>query len=182
MKRLHYTFLTLTILWMVVIFIFSSQTGDTSSNTSGTIVNFIVSIFVPDFDGYNATKQQDILDIITLIIRKGAHFTEYAILGFLSFFTTITYMWKKSAFGLKKKYGELFRLKRKIYGLASLIFTCLYAISDELHQGFVADRSPAVLDVVVDTCGGLAGILVACVCTSLYIHSISKKIKGSKNP
>ena len=146
MKRLHYTFLTLTILWMVVIFIFSSQTGDTSSNTSGTIVNFIVSIFVPDFDGYNATKQQDILDIITLIIRKGA------------------------------------RLKRKIYGLASLIFTCLYAISDELHQGFVADRSPAVLDVVVDTCGGLAGILVACVCTSLYIHSIPKKIKGSKNP
>ena len=35
---------------------------------------------------------------------------------------------------------------------------CLvYAVSDEIHQGFVDGRTPKVLDVGIDTLGGLAG-------------------------
>ncbi len=175
MKYLHYTFLTLTIAWMATIFIFSSQNGETSSNTSGTVVTFITDTFIPDFDEYSSAKQQDIIDTITLIIRKGAHFTEYAILGFLSFFTMITFIWKKHVPTTTVKYGELFRKKRTNYGIISLIFTCLYAISDELHQGFVADRSPAILDVIIDTAGGLAGIFVACFFIYLYLRRVKKQ-------
>lgn len=174
MKRLHYIFFTLTILWMTVIFMFSSQTGETSSNTSGTIANIIISIFVPDFDAYSALKQQDILDTISFVIRKGAHFTEYAILGLLSFATSITYIWKKLPMHSSSEYTKTFHLKRLRYGIISLIFTCIYAISDEVHQGFVAERSPAVLDVIIDTSGGLVGILAACFFIYLYLYRQKK--------
>ncbi len=33
----------------------------------------------------------------------------------------------------------------------------IYAATDELHQGFVDGRSPKVMDVIIDTIGGLAG-------------------------
>lgn len=140
MKILHYIFLTLTIIWLAVIFIFSSQTGDTSSNTSGAIVDIIVSIFIPDFLEYSPTEQQDISDTVSFIVRKGAHFAEYAILGLLSFLTAMTYIWKKM--------------------LSSSV--------DELHQGFVADRSPALRDVCIDSCGAFVGILFVCFSLSIY--------------
>ena len=36
----------------------------------------------------------------------------------------------------------------------------LYAVTDELHQGFVGGRHPAVLDVCIDSSGVIAGVLV----------------------
>jgi VanZ family protein len=38
----------------------------------------------------------------------------------------------------------------------SLVF--LYAASDEFHQRFVPTRTPLVSDVLIDTCGGAAGL------------------------
>jgi VanZ family protein len=35
-----------------------------------------------------------------------------------------------------------------------------YAASDEFHQVFVSGRSPLIVDVLIDTCGALAGILL----------------------
>lgn len=168
-KHLHYIFLTLTIIWMAVIFIFSSQNGEASSSTSNSFADFIVSVFIPNLKEYDITRQQDILDTITFIIRKGAHFTEYAILGVLSFSTVITYIWKKFETDSADSHLTILRSKRLIYGFGSLIFSCLYAISDELHQGFVADRSPSVRDVCIDTCGALAGIVFICFILSLNL-------------
>jgi VanZ family protein len=42
--------------------------------------------------------------------------------------------------------------------LAALALSSLYAISDELHQVFVAGRSPDVLDWVADSAGALAAV------------------------
>jgi VanZ family protein len=36
--------------------------------------------------------------------------------------------------------------------------TILYAVSDELHQGFTLGRTPSVRDVFIDALGGLIGI------------------------
>lgn len=33
----------------------------------------------------------------------------------------------------------------------------IYAVTDEFHQGFVDGRTPKVLDVLIDTAGGIAG-------------------------
>ena len=35
----------------------------------------------------------------------------------------------------------------------------LYAVTDEFHQGFVDGRSPKVMDVCIDTAGGIAGCI-----------------------
>jgi VanZ family protein len=37
------------------------------------------------------------------------------------------------------------------------ILAVLYGVSDEFHQTLVPGRSPEMLDVVADACGGLAG-------------------------
>jgi VanZ family protein len=42
----------------------------------------------------------------------------------------------------------------------ALVLTVLYAISDEVHQSFVPGRHPALYDVLFDTGGALAMILL----------------------
>jgi VanZ family protein len=42
----------------------------------------------------------------------------------------------------------------------SVIFSILYAISDEIHQGFVPGRYPAIADLCFDTAGILLAYLI----------------------
>ena len=70
-----------------------------------------------------------------LILRKCAHMTEYAILAFL----------------LARAMG------REAPALAAGV---LYAMSDEVHQGFVSGRHASPIDVAIDTVGLLLGLLV----------------------
>ena len=69
------------------------------------------------------------------ILRKGAHVTEYAVLG-----------------------GLLYRaLGREALALA----TCIaYAATDELHQHFVRGRHASPVDVAIDALGVALGMLV----------------------
>jgi VanZ family protein len=43
--------------------------------------------------------------------------------------------------------------------LLALLICILYAISDEIHQMFIPGRSGQVSDVLIDSTGGLVGIL-----------------------
>ena len=120
--------LILLILWMIFIFVMSSFNANESSNQSGIIVNFISSIF-----NISDTK------LLSLIIRKGAHFTEYFILGILSINYVIKYK------------------KNIIY---SYLICILYAISDEIHQIFVSGRSCQITDIFIDSVGAIIGIIL----------------------
>jgi len=68
-----------------------------------------------------------------LILRKGAHMTEYAVLAVLL----------------------LRALGREAPALALGV---LYAASDELHQAFVRGRHASPIDVAIDTVGLLIGL------------------------
>jgi VanZ family protein len=69
------------------------------------------------------------------ILRKGAHVTEYAVLG-----------------------GLLYRaLGRETLALAAGI---AYAATDELHQHFVRGRHASPVDVAIDAVGVAVGMLV----------------------
>jgi len=69
------------------------------------------------------------------VLRKGAHITEYAILGLL-----------------------LYRaLEREALALAVGI---AYAATDELHQHFVSGRHASPVDVAIDAVGVSLGMLV----------------------
>ena len=46
-------------------------------------------------------------------------------------------------------------------GLFAAVFSCIYASSDEIHQLFVPGRAGQVRDVLIDTSGAVAGILLA---------------------
>ena len=69
------------------------------------------------------------------VLRKCAHVTEYAILGFL----------------LLRAIGREF---------PALLIGIAYAASDELHQLFVRGRHGSPMDVLIDTVGLLIGIFV----------------------
>jgi VanZ family protein len=69
-----------------------------------------------------------------LVLRKLAHFAEYAVLGFL--------------------------LARAAPARPALALGVLYAVSDELHQSFVSGRQGAPEDVAVDAVGVLVGVLL----------------------
>jgi VanZ family protein len=68
-------------------------------------------------------------------LRKGAHLTEYAILGLL----------------LTRAIGR--ELPAFLLGVA-------YAITDELHQHFVTGRHASPFDVAIDSTGVLIGVLI----------------------
>jgi VanZ family protein len=68
-----------------------------------------------------------------LVLRKGAHLTEYAILALL----------------LSRA------LQREMPAFALGV---LYAVSDEFHQSFVRGRHAAPLDVAIDSIGLLIGL------------------------
>ncbi len=131
--------------WMVVIFVFSAQNGDTSGSTSGNFIEFIAKIFKPDFDSLSESDKAEIIASWQLIVRKTAHFSEYAVLGALSANALRTYSLSKT-------------LKR----LLPCGICLLYAISDEIHQYFVPDRACRALDVLIDTLGGITGTVIFC--------------------
>lgn len=121
-KRLK---LLLLILWMVFIFIMSSFDGIESSNQSNFIVNIIANIF-------NIKN----IELLSIIIRKLAHFTEYFILGILA-------------------YNYLIEYNQKIY--LTVIICIIYAITDELHQIITPDRVFSIYDILIDSSGAIIG-------------------------
>ena len=120
------------ILWMLVIFLMSSEIAGTSSARSDEIVRTIQSI------GVSAPA-----DLLTFLVRKAAHISAYFILGIL-------------LFNLLKEYG--LGVKKMIF--ACIAIAMLYACTDELHQMFVPGRSGEVRDVLIDTAGAALGVVV----------------------
>lgn len=125
---------------MYLIFYFSSQNGLESSSTSGgivlTLVKFIDSIVPIDFNS-------EVIDIMTFVIRKLAHFTLYFVLGILIFILLNEYSMSLS--------------KRVI---CSIMLCLIYACSDEIHQLFVVGRDGKIFDVFIDMIGSLSSIFI----------------------
>ena len=76
MKKI--VFLTLTILWMAMIFWFSSKTASDSTGQSMFITEKIIRFFI-DNPSYK------FIDFVENFVRKAAHFSEYFVLGALVF-------------------------------------------------------------------------------------------------
>lgn len=136
---------TLLLMMMSAIFFFSSMPGEDSGGLSERITEAVIHFVFPDYSNLSAEQQIGAFTLLHHLIRKLAHFSEYAVLGalFMLFFNT-------------------FSLKHKV--LVSLLCAVLYAVSDEWHQGFVAARGPAVSDVILDSAGAAFGLVIALLC------------------
>lgn len=136
-------FAMLTVAVMVCIFLFSCENAEKSSDTSGFFVNIITNMFSKKLSKLSYAEQSVFLDNISHIVRKTAHFTIYAALGFFSSLTI----------------GQRHIIGSGSFGVIGFCF--LYACSDELHQYFIPERACMFSDVVLDTFGGLAGMLIS---------------------
>ncbi len=119
----------------------SSQPAVESSSSSSKIVNVILSTLKLD---------ESKGEVLTVIVRKGAHFTEYFILGGL---VTITC-------------GVFNKKKNNSFILLSCI---LVALSDEFLQSFIIGRSSEVRDVLIDFSGVVTFFIVNYMATHIKI-------------
>ncbi len=131
------------LIWMMVIFTMSTDMGS-AANTSRYLVPFLHWL--------NPTISQASIEQIHFIIRKGGHLSEYAVLASLLFFAL--------------RHGAALRLQNSRWKSAALalLLSTAYAAVDEIHQSFVGSRTAAVGDVMIDSCGALAGL---CLCLLL---------------
>ena len=127
-----------SVLWMALIFFFSSFSSEDSSEQSGKVVRFVLWIVRSLFGEKTATWLADAG--IEFYIRKVAHFTEYAILGVLV--------------------ARALFLNGAPHPALALVICAVYACLDEFHQFFVSGRSMELRDVCIDSSGALFGILV----------------------
>lgn len=138
-KHTKLIFPILTLAWIFVIFSFSLQNGSISSLQSGVITKYIHSLL----SNINMNLE---LKLLSLIIRKLAHFTEFFILGCLV---------RKSSLDLNRK--DL------------LLYIFLIPILDEFIQSFIPDRAMSVIDMGIDSLGILSGIIII-----TLIHTLIK--------
>ena len=130
----------LLILWMIIIFLFSSQNAIKSQKVSDHFTSSLVDIF-SSMSNHQLTEKfkKNFIKNIGFFVRKVAHFSLYFILGIIIF----------------SNFQE-YKLKNII--LLSILFCFLYACSDEFHQMFSSGRSAQFLDVLLDTGGSICGI------------------------
>ena len=133
-----YLLLALSIAWTAVIWGHSLMSGPTSSAESSLVVNLARPLF-------EAVGVRDV-DLMGLVVRKLAHFSEYAVLGLLT--------------GLLRA-----RLRRTQAPAAALVaataWPILAPVVDESIQRFVPGRSGQPTDVLIDLSGALLGTVVA---------------------
>ncbi len=123
----------LFLFWLSLIFFFSSQNGNDSSELSNGFLKTLENIIHIPLTN----------DFFSLLIRKTAHFLEYFLLALVTC-------------NLVKQYRML---KGKEY-LLIFLFCVFYAFSDEFHQLFVGGRASKALDVFIDSLGSLLGVIV----------------------
>lgn len=117
------------ILWIGLIFFLSSSQG--SFTETSRIIRPLLEFLFP-------TASPEAITFYHGVLRKLAHFTEYAILGFLSM--------------------RAFAPGRPV--LASSVILIGVAAIDEINQSFNPSRTGSAVDVLLDLSGGLVAILV----------------------
>jgi VanZ family protein len=123
------------IIWLVFIS-FASSNEFSADNTSRVIGPLLQWLFP------NITQES--LRLAHLLVRKAAHVTEYAVLGWLT----------ARAFT-----GSSREFLRQRWFLTSLMLVVLFALLDEYHQSFVPSRTGTLYDSGIDVIGGFIGLI-----------------------
>jgi VanZ family protein len=117
------------VVWLVFISYASSDSFN-ADNTSRIIGPLVLWLF--------PNTSPETMATIHFVTRKLAHFTEYAILGFLA----------ARAFWSSKRWF-----------LISAVLIVVYALIDEYHQSFVPSRTASLFDSLIDMLGGITALI-----------------------
>ena len=132
---------------LLVIFCFSSADRKESGEMSAGVTRYLLEHIYPDYDDMSSADREALLQKTHKFVRKAAHFSEFALLGFLS---AGLLLWVSD---------HLYSMNPWKTWLYPAAFTLLYAASDEIHQIFT-NRGPRFTDVLIDFVGALFGILL----------------------
>jgi VanZ family protein len=114
-----------------IIFIFVGSTELLSAEHTSRFIGPFLRWFAPHISTATIAS-------IQLVVRKGAHLTEYAILAAL--------LCRAMRFSSQRWFGAL--------GISAI-----YAALDEFHQSFVTSRTGTPWDVLVDCIGAMIGLM-----------------------
>lgn len=165
------------LVWMITVFIFSSQDGTQTLNTSGAFIQVIDST-LNNVESNNTNKTDTVntqdnnnkkynySKELQTFVRKNAHYFLYTVGGII----------------LSVFFYAFLKENKKIYAFAILTGT-IYAMSDEFHQKFIAGRTSRITDVGIDTLGVITGTILFMVFINILIRSKKKKSEngGIKN-
>lgn len=149
MRNRKWLFPALIVLWALILFILSSQSYEEQSLVP-ILETFNTPFWYELFDGISfmyggfevSVQTAGVAGFLEFFVRKGAHLFVFFVLGFF-------------IFGVWRMY-----LKKTIFAfLGALLCVVLFAGIDEFHQLFTDGRTAMVEDVLIDTFGGLLGIL-----------------------
>lgn len=139
----------LAVIWGLFIFGNSLQSGETSTRMSDMVVARL-----PEELSFLGLKA------LMILVRKSAHFCEYAVLSVLT--------------GLSFLHAGALRLKNA----GNILFPCLlWAVADEFLQTFVEGRTGLVRDVVID----FGGILTGCALLAAGRQAVSEVRRRKAN-
>jgi VanZ family protein len=127
------------LVWMALIF---SASADRQSYRHSSL------FFEPLMRWLFPTMPAATVEEIHHLFRKTCHLTEYALLGGL--------FWR----AIRRPVKQDRRPWRWDEAGLALAVVFAYAASDEFHQIFVPNRTALVSDVLIDTTGGAAGLLL----------------------
>ncbi|MBE6741545.1 MAG: VanZ family protein [Ruminococcaceae bacterium] len=142
-KKASIVFWILTAAVMGLVFYFSSRPADESAMQSNFVLDLLTKLFGD-------------VELSDYIVRKGAHFSEFALLCFL-------FNWSF--------YFTCGKTKR----ILSLCLTSAYAASDEFHQMFVEGRACEIKDWAIDTSGAAAGLFAFIVLLLIVKKIVDRK-------
>lgn len=140
-----------TALFVGFIFIHSTMNAEISDGESLSALSFFQDLFLSLGLPF---------ELSNFIIRKAAHFSEFAVLGILTALTLYAYT------GKTIKY------------LITTFFICLAtAVTDETIQLFVPGRSGRIQDVLIDFAGSFCGIAIVTLILLLLVRHRKSKVK-----
>ena len=154
---------------MYIIYHLSGQDGATSAGLSLKVSIKVVELASKIFDHPLSTEEiMQYADLIHFLIRKCAHVTLYFLLAVSVSFPLYVY-------GLR--------------GIPLMLvaggFCVAFACGDEYHQSLVAGRGPSKQDVMIDSIGVLAGVIlvriVGFIGRMTIFKPLSKKRKAAKH-
>ena len=164
--------ISLVLLWILGIYKLSSMNTDNSNGKSSGIIGIFIEDTLEVTNKYGITssypneeKLERASQLLNAPLRKVMHASVYFVLAFLIIFVT-NYLFHN------KKY--------LISAIIAIVLVIIFAGFDEFHQTFVEGRTGAIKDVLIDTAGGITGILFYGTYYFVYRRGYKKGIKEIK--
>ena len=143
------------LIWLGLIFI--GSTDLMSAEHTSRIIGPILRWFKPDVSAETIMRVQ-------FFVRKLGHLSEYAILA--------TLLWRALRRGTARE------RRLSILFVVAWFVCAIFAASDEFHQSFVPSRTSSPVDVMIDICGALIGLVI---CVAVASRRVLKEKRVQLN-